>query len=76
MNDGSIPLTGGKTGTSEVSGQTDHSLYVAFGPAENPEIAIAVVVENGGYGAKSAAPIAKAMFQTYFSKSKSGGKVQ
>lgn len=76
MNDGSIPLTGGKTGTSEVLGQTSHSLYVAFGPAQNPEIAIAVVVENGGYGSKSAAPIAKAMFQTYFSKSKSGGKVQ
>ncbi len=68
MNDGSIPLTGGKTGTSEVLGQTSHSLYVTFGPANNPEIAIAVVVENGGYGAKSAAPIAKAMFQTYFSK--------
>jgi penicillin-binding protein 2 len=71
MNDGSIPLTGGKTGTSEVLGQKDHSLYVAFGPATNPEIAIAVVVENGGYGATAAAPIAKAIFQTYFSKSKS-----
>lgn len=76
MNDGSIPLTGGKTGTSEVLGQTSHSLYVAFGPAQNPEIAIAVVVENGGYGSKSAAPIAKAMFQTYFAKSKSGAKGQ
>ncbi|OIP69436.1 MAG: penicillin-binding protein 2 [Oscillatoriales cyanobacterium CG2_30_40_61] len=76
MNDGSIPLTGGKTGTSEVLGQKDHSLYVAFGPAKNPEIAIAVLVENGGYGSQAAAPIAKAMFQTYFSKSKSGGKVQ
>jgi peptidoglycan glycosyltransferase (EC 2.4.1.129) len=52
-------------------GQKDHSLYVAFGPATNPEIAIAVVVENGGYGATAAAPIAKAIFQTYFSKSKS-----
>jgi penicillin-binding protein 2 len=49
---------------------------VAFGPAQNPEIAIAVVVENGGYGSKSAAPIAKAIFQTYFAKSKSGGKGQ
>jgi penicillin-binding protein 2 len=76
MNDGSIPLTGGKTGTSEVLGQKDHSLYVAFGPAKNPEIAIAVLVENGGYGSQAAAPIAKAMFQTYFAKSKSGGKVQ
>ncbi|NJK37020.1 MAG: penicillin-binding protein 2 [Oscillatoriales cyanobacterium RM2_1_1] len=66
LNDGSIPLTGGKTGTSEVQGQESHSLYVAFGPAEKPEVAIAVVVENGGYGAESAAPVAKQVFQTYF----------
>ena len=70
MNDGSIPLTGGKTGTSEVIGQKDHSLYVAFGPAEKPEIAIAVVVENGGFGSVAAAPIAKEVFQAYFGKPK------
>jgi penicillin-binding protein 2 len=68
LNDGSIPLTGGKTGTSEVVGQTDHSWYVAFGPAEKPEIAIAVIVENGGFGAVSAAPIAKEIFKTYFAE--------
>ncbi len=68
LNDGSIPLTGGKTGTSEVMGQKDHSWYVAFGPADKPEIAIAVIVENGGFGAEAAAPIAKQIFQTYFSK--------
>lgn len=68
-----LPLTGGKTGTSEVLGQTSHSLYVAFGPAKDPEIAIAVVVENGGFGSKSAAPVAKAIFETYFNKQK--GKV-
>jgi penicillin-binding protein 2 len=39
---------------------------VGFGPAANPEIAIAVVIENGGYGSVSAAPVAKQMFQTYF----------
>lgn len=70
LNDGSIPLTGGKTGTSEVIGQQDHSLYVAFGPADQPEIAIAVIVENGGYGAVAAAPIAKEVFQAYFGKPK------
>ncbi|NJK66824.1 MAG: penicillin-binding protein 2 [Microcoleus sp. CSU_2_2] len=70
MNDGTIPLTGGKTGTSEVIGQKSHSLFVAFGPAEKPEIAIAVVVENGGFGSVAAAPIAKEVFQTYFGKSK------
>jgi penicillin-binding protein 2 len=67
LNDGSIPLTAGKTGTAEVFGQEDNAMYVAFGPASNPEIAIAVVVENAGYGGVSAAPIAKQVFQTYFS---------
>ena len=70
LNDGSIPLTGGKTGTSEIIGQQDHSLYVAFGPADKPEIAIAVVVENGGFGSLAAAPIAKEVFQAYFGKPK------
>ncbi|MCL2928769.1 MAG: penicillin-binding protein 2 [Trichodesmium sp. St16_bin4-tuft] len=68
LNDGTIPLTGGKTGTSEVMGQKSHSLYVGFGPAEESKIAIAVIVENGGYGSFSAAPVAKKVFQTYFSK--------
>lgn len=68
LNDGSIPLTGGKTGTAEVPGQEDNANYVAFGPAENPEIAIAVVVENGGYGGVAAAPIAHEIFKTYFKK--------
>lgn len=69
LNDGSIPLTGGKTGTSEVIGQPSHSWYVAFGPADKPEIAIAVVVENGGFGAVSAAPVAKEVFKAYFNQS-------
>lgn len=69
LNDGSLPLTGGKTGTSEVVGQPSHSWYVAFGPADKPEIAIAVVVENGGFGATAAAPIAKEVFKAYFHKS-------
>ncbi len=66
MNDGTIPLTAGKTGTSEVLWQRSHSLFVAYGPAEKPEIGVAVVVENGGYGSKAAAPVAKQIFQTYF----------
>ncbi|MBE9042403.1 penicillin-binding protein 2 [Oscillatoriales cyanobacterium LEGE 11467] len=66
LNDGSIPLTAGKTGTVEVPGQEDNSVYVAYGPASDPEIAIAVVVEEGGYGSKVAAPIAHELFKTYF----------
>lgn len=68
MNDGTIPLTGGKTGTSEVLWQRSHSLFVGFGPAKDPEIAIAVVIENGGYGSVAAAPVAKQMFQAYFGR--------
>ncbi|WP_026795447.1 MULTISPECIES: penicillin-binding protein 2 [Planktothrix] len=70
LNDGSIPLTGGKTGTVEIHGQPDNAMYVGFGPANKPEIAIAVVVEAGGYGAVSAAPIAQDIFKTYFSNRK------
>lgn len=69
MADGSIPLSAGKTGTSEAGyGQKSHSVYVGFAPADKPEIAIAVVVENGGYGSVSAAPIAQQVYKTYFGK--------
>jgi len=37
----------------------DHSWFIAYAPAENPTIALAVLVENGGFGAQSAAPIAR-----------------
>ncbi|MBD2102884.1 penicillin-binding protein 2 [Leptolyngbya sp. FACHB-261] len=66
LNDGSIPLTAGKTGTAEVPGQKDNALYVGFGPVSNPQIAIAVVVENGGFGAVSAVPIAHEVYKAYF----------
>jgi penicillin-binding protein 2 len=64
----------GKTGTAQVVGikqnekyvesrmkerHRDHSLYIAFAPAEDPKIALAVIVENGGFGARAAAPIAR-----------------
>ena len=56
LNDGSIPLTGGKTGTAEVVGQRDNAVYVGFGPADNPRIALAVVVENGGFRRRVSRP--------------------
>ncbi len=42
--------------------QRDHALYMAFAPAENPQIALAMVVENAGFGAAQAAPIARRVF--------------
>jgi len=73
----------GKTGTAQVFsvGQTekynekevaerlrDHALFVAFAPAEDPKLAVAVLVENGGFGASAAAPIARAIFDAYLEK--------
>ncbi|TWR27497.1 penicillin-binding protein 2 [Mucilaginibacter pallidiroseus] len=55
----------GKTGTAEVKGKKDNSVFVAFAPRENPKIAIAVVVENSGQGATWAAPIASFIVEKY-----------
>ncbi len=57
---------GGKTGTAQVEGKADHSLFVVFAPYENPEIAISVVLENGASGA-AAGGIVKDMLDAYFS---------
>ena len=72
--------SGGKTGTSQVIAikanekynerntlerHRDHSLFIAFAPLENPKIALAVIVENGGFGARAAAPIARAVLDYY-----------
>lgn len=66
----------GKTGTAEnfakIDGKRvkleDHSIFVAFAPKDNPKIAIAVMVENGGYGATIAGPIASLMIEKYLRK--------
>jgi len=68
LNDGTIPLSGGKTGTVEMPGHPDNSMYVGFAPADKPEVAIAVIVEGGGFGSVSAAPIAQEVLRTYFQK--------
>ena len=69
----------GKTGTAQVYSLKgaqykegavkkelrDHALFIAFAPADNPKIALAVLVENGGFGAQSAAPIARMVIDYY-----------
>ena len=58
-----------KTGTAQNPHGKDHSLFVAFAPRENPKIAICVVVENAGFGATWAAPIASLMMEKYLKDS-------
>ena len=63
----------GKTGTVENSyrgvKQKDHAFFAAFAPRDNPKIAIAVICENAGFGASSAAPIASLMIEQYLKDS-------
>ncbi len=54
-----------KTGTAQNPHGKDHSVFVAFAPREHPKIAIAVLVENAGFGAEWAAPIASLMVEKY-----------
>src|SRR5688572_946687 len=73
-------VSGGKTGTAQVVGLKpgekyiaskvperfrDHALFVAYAPAENPKIALAVIVENSGFGARYAAPVARKVIDYY-----------
>jgi penicillin-binding protein 2 len=72
--------SGGKTGTAQVIGMKqgekydekkvaerhrDHSLFIVFAPVESPKIALMVIVENGGFGARTAAPIARVVLDYY-----------
>ncbi|MCF6358180.1 MAG: hypothetical protein L3J54_10280 [Draconibacterium sp.] len=59
----------GKTGTVENNHGSDHSVFVAFAPRENPEIAIFVYVENGVWGSRYAAPMASLMVERYLTDS-------
>jgi penicillin-binding protein 2 len=55
----------GKTGTAQNPHGDNHSVFVSFAPKDNPKIAIAILVENAGYGASWAAPIASLMVEKY-----------
>lgn len=55
----------GKTGTVQNPHGEDHSMFIAFAPLENPKIALAVIVENAGFGSTWAAPIASLIIEKY-----------
>jgi penicillin-binding protein 2 len=61
----------GKTGTAQNTHGEDHSVFICFAPKNNPKIAIAVYVENGGFGAVAAAPIANLMVEKYLTDTSS-----
>jgi penicillin-binding protein 2 len=77
---GASYVSAGKTGTAQVIGMKqgekyveskvteqfrDHSLYIAYAPADKPRIALAVIVENAGFGARAAAPVARKVLDYY-----------
>jgi len=57
----------GKTGTAQNPHGKDHGWFISFAPMDDPKIAVAVLVENGGYGSISAAPIASLLIEKYLS---------
>lgn len=61
-----FPPLAAKTGTAEVQGRDDHALFVAYAPYDNPEIAVAVVMEHAGHGGTTSGPVARAMLAAYF----------
>lgn len=58
----------GKTGTAQNPHGNDHSVFICFAPKDNPKIAVAAYVENGGFGATYAAPIASLLTEMYLNK--------
>jgi len=59
----------GKTGTAQNPHGEDHSIFIAFAPKHDPQIAIAVYIENGGFGSTWAAPTARLMIEKYLNDS-------
>lgn len=64
----------GKTGTAENSHGSDHGWFIAYGPYEDPRIVVVVIVEQGGFGAGSAAPIVRKIMESAFNINQSQGE--
>jgi cell division protein FtsI/penicillin-binding protein 2 len=57
----------GKTGTSESGQEKPHAWFAGYAPAEEPQVAVAVVLEYAGEGSKEAAPLFRQVVETFFS---------
>jgi penicillin-binding protein 2 len=68
-----IPMAG-KTGTAERYPNEDQSWYIALAPYPNPEIVVAATIEQGGFGAEAAAPVACRILDAYYSVESAGGR--
>jgi penicillin-binding protein 2 len=66
----------GKTGTAQNPHGEDHAWFVAFAPYDNPQIAVAVIVENVGFGSTHAAPIAKKVIEAYLNSVKQNLRIE
>ena len=70
---GGFPIdVAGKTGTAQRVGHEDQSWYIVLAPYPNPRIVTAVTMEEGGFGAESAAPAALQILEAYFNKHSTG----
>ncbi|NLM36919.1 MAG: penicillin-binding protein 2, partial [Firmicutes bacterium] len=60
-----IPVAG-KTGTAENIGKNDYAFFASYAPADDPELVVVVVIEEGGFGSQAAAPVARKIYEAYF----------
>ncbi len=58
----------GKTGTAQVPGDKTHAWFVCYGPFENPQIVITILIEHGGHGGEHASPLAKQLLDVYLGR--------
>jgi len=69
------PKEGEKVNIEEITYRhRDHALFVAYAPAKKPQIAVAIIVEHGQHGGSAAGPIARQIFEQYFSTTTSKAK--
>lgn len=72
----SVFSVAGKTGTAQVNGKGDTALFAAYAPVNDPRVALSVVVEQGGFGSESAAPIGAKIMGVVSGQAQSTGPVQ